>query len=82
MCLAIPMQITAIDGLMARCEAKGIARDVSLLMLQEEPPRVGDFVKVSLGLALNTVTEEEARQSWELFDQILGELGEATPPPN
>lgn len=82
MCLAIPMQITSIDGLMARCEAKGIARDVSLLMLQEEPPRVGDFVKVSLGLALNTVTEEEARQSWELFDQILGELGEAAPPPN
>lgn len=80
MCLAIPMQITAIDGLMARCEAKGITRDVSLLMLQEVPPQVGDYIKVSLGLALNTVTEEEARQSWELFDQILGELGEAGPP--
>jgi hydrogenase expression/formation protein HypC len=82
MCLAIPMQITSIDGLMARCEAKGTTRDVSLLMLQDDPPQVGDYIKVSLGLALHTVSEEEARQAWELFDQILCELGEAGPPPS
>ncbi len=74
MCLAIPMQITAIDGLMARCEAKGTVRDVSLLMLQDEPLQIGDYLKVSLGLALNKVSEEEARQAWELFDQILNEI--------
>ncbi len=36
-CLAIPMQILAVDGFMARCHAGGIERDVSLFLLQSEP---------------------------------------------
>jgi len=75
MCLAIPMQIQSIDGLTARCEAKGVERDVSLLMLLDDPPVVGDFVKVSLGNAIEKVSEQDARLAWELFDQILAELG-------
>ena len=75
MCLAIPMQIQSIDGLTARCEAKGVQRDVSLIMLQDDPPQAGDFVKVSLGNAIEKVSEEDARLAWELFDQILAELG-------
>lgn len=76
MCLAIPMQITAIDGFNARCEARGVERVASLFMLQDAPPRVGDYVMVQLGYVVRVVDEAEARQSWELFDQILGE----TPP--
>jgi len=72
MCLAYPMQITAIDGLSAHCEARGVERDVSLFMLRDEPPAVGDFVMVSLGQAVRQVSPEDARLSWELFDQILG----------
>ncbi len=72
MCLAYPMQITAIDGLSAHCEARGVERDVSLFMLRDEPPAVGDFVMVSLGQAVRRVSPEDARLSWELFDQILG----------
>ncbi|MDR3394601.1 MAG: HypC/HybG/HupF family hydrogenase formation chaperone, partial [Parasulfuritortus sp.] len=30
MCLAIPMQIEAIEGFIARCQAKGVRREVSL----------------------------------------------------
>lgn len=80
MCLAIPMQIIAIDGYAARCEAKGVSRDVSLFMLQDDMPAVGDYVKVSVGYAVQKVGEAEAHQAWELFDQILVELGEATSP--
>lgn len=36
MCLAIPMQITRIDGFEARCAIRGVERDVSLFMLQGE----------------------------------------------
>lgn len=72
MCLAYPMQITAIDGLSAHCEARGVERDVSLFMLRDEPPAIGDFVMVSLGQAVRRVSPEDARLSWELFDQILG----------
>jgi len=73
MCLAIPMQITAVDGYTARCEAKGIFRDVSLFMLQDDLPRVGDYVAVQVGYAVRKVDEAEARAAWALFDQILRE---------
>jgi hydrogenase expression/formation protein HypC len=73
MCLAIPMKITAVDGLSARCEARGIERDISLFMLQDEPVAIGDYVMVSVGQAVRKVSEEEARLSWEMYDLILAE---------
>ncbi len=76
MCLAIPMQIESVDGFMARCQAKGIYRDVSLFMMQDEPPQIGDYVMVHVGYAIQKVTEADARSVWELFDQILEETGE------
>lgn len=73
MCLAIPMQVVALDGFNARCQAKGIERDVSLFMLQDEPVVPGDYVMVHVGYAIQKISEQDARSSWELFDQILAE---------
>jgi len=72
------MQIEAIEGYLARCQAKGVYRDVSLFMLQDEMPKVGDYVMVHVGYAIQTMTEAEARSAWELFDEILCET--ETPP--
>jgi hydrogenase expression/formation protein HypC len=66
------MQITAIDGFNARCEAKGVTREVSLFMMQGEEVAVGDFVMVHVGYAIQKMTPREARSSWELFDEVLG----------
>lgn len=71
MCLAIPMQVVEIDGYNARCSAKGVFREVSLFMLQDEPVAVGDFVMVHVGYAIQVMTEQEARSAWELFDEML-----------
>ena len=71
MCLAIPMQIVEIDGYMARCHAKGIERDVSLFMLQDETVAPDDYVMVHVGYAIQKVTEEEARSAWQLYDEVL-----------
>ena len=71
MCLAIPMQIKEISGYDALCEAKGIERDVSLFMLQDESIKQGDYVMVHVGYAIQKVTLQEARSSWELLDQII-----------
>lgn len=73
MCLAIPMRITAVDGLSARCEARGIERDISLFMMQDEPLAIGDYVMVSVGQAVRKVSEADARLSWELYELILAE---------
>jgi hydrogenase expression/formation protein HypC len=71
MCLGIPMQIQEIDGFLARCEAKGVQRDVSLFMLQDEVLEPGDHVVVHVGYAIQKVTPQEARTAWELYDQML-----------
>ena len=71
MCLGIPMQIKQIDGFAARCEAKGVERDVSLFMLQHEPLQAGDFVIVHVGYAIQKVSAEEAATAWEVYDEML-----------
>lgn len=71
MCLGIPMQIKSIDGFLARCEAKGVERDVSLFMLQDEDFEVGDFVAVHIGNAIQKMSEQEAKSAWEIYDQML-----------
>jgi len=71
MCLGIPMQIMAIDGYTAHCEAKGVMRDVSLFMLQGENLQTGDYIVAHLGDAIQKITAQEARTAWELYDQML-----------
>jgi len=70
------MQIKAIDGFMAQCEAKGVHREVSLFMLQDEDFRIDDYVVVHVGYAIQKISPQEARSAWELYDQMLaGDTG-------
>jgi hydrogenase expression/formation protein HypC len=71
MCLAIPMRVMERDGLLARCEAKGLSRTVSLMLLQGEEIAAGDFVMVHAGDAVQKMTEADARRAWDLYDEIL-----------
>ncbi len=74
MCLAVPMKITAIDGYQCTCEAKGIEREVSLFMLQHEQIEKGDHVLVHVGYAIQKVSEQDAADSWALFDEVLAKI--------
>lgn len=65
------MQIKAIDGFTARCEAKGVERDVSLFMMQEEDLKLDDFVVVHVGYAIQKISPQDAQTAWELYDQML-----------
>lgn len=71
MCLGIPMQIRSINGLAARCEAKGVERDVSLLMLDPDELAEGDFVVVQLGHAIEKISAERAAEAWAVYDEML-----------
>lgn len=71
MCLAVPMQIIQINGFEARCAARGVERDVSLFLLQDDTLQVGDYVLIHVGYAIQQLSAEQARETWELFDQIL-----------
>ncbi|GAB0150397.1 hypothetical protein McPS_31370 [Marichromatium sp. PS1] len=65
------MRIRAIDGLVAHCEAGGVERQASLLMLAHEPLVVGDYVVVHLGHAIERVDPEAAAEAWRLYDEML-----------
>ncbi len=71
MCLGIPMQILAIDGLIAHCAAKGVEREVNLFLIQDAAPTPGDFVMVHIGYAIQKIAEDHARSAWELYDEML-----------
>ncbi|MBU6444788.1 MAG: HypC/HybG/HupF family hydrogenase formation chaperone [Alphaproteobacteria bacterium] len=71
MCLGVPMRILTRDGLLARCEAKGIERTVSLFLLQHEDVAPGDHVMVHVGYAIQKISEEDAGTAWQLFDEML-----------
>jgi hydrogenase expression/formation protein HypC len=71
MCLAVPMKITEIDGFLCSCEARGIEREVSLFMMQDDGLKIGDNVLVHVGYAIQKVSAQEAAESWALFDEML-----------
>ena len=79
MCLGIPMRVVSIDGLIARCEAKGVQRDANLLILESEAVGVGDYVVVHLGYAMNKIGLEEAMAAWDIYDQMLAAEDAAGP---
>ena len=65
------MQICEINGFVANCEAKGVFRDVSLFMMQDDDLKVDDFVVVHVGYAIQKITPQEAQTAWELYDQMI-----------
>lgn len=71
MCLAIPMRIDSIDGSIARCSIRGVSREVSLFMLEEESTHVGDHVLVHVGYAIQVISAAEAASTWQVFDEVL-----------
>ena len=73
------MQIREIRGLVARCEAKGIERDVALLFLQHEELKPGDFLVVDRGNALERISPEEAAAAWAVYEEMLTAAGTPTP---
>ena len=79
MCLAIPARITELlPNEMARAEVGGIAKDVSLAMVDDVA--VGDYVIVHVGFALSRLDPEEAQRTLELFAEAGAFDDWANPP--
>ena len=68
MCLALPMRITAVDGAMATIVAEGLEQRCSVMLVPQA--KVGDYVLVHAGFALNLVDETEAHETIELLREI------------
>ena len=71
MCLAIPALIKSISGYQAEVDIGGISRQVSIQLTPDV--KVGDYVLLHTGYAINVIDPEEAEETLKL----LRELSEA-----
>ena len=67
MCIGVPGQISAIDGLQAKVDVCGIQRDVDLTLVgnvdESGRARLGQWVLVHVGFAMSVIDEAEARDT-------------------
>jgi len=73
MCLAIPLRLVSVNGTDAVGEVGGIQREVSIMMTPDA--KVGDYVIVHAGFAIQVLDQKEAEENLELLRQI-GEAAE------
>ena len=73
------MQIKQINGYSARCEARGIERDASLLLMLDQGLKVGDYVMISVGNIISRIDEEEAIKAWALYDEMFDTIDNGSP---
>ncbi len=78
MCLAVPGKIVSIEGDDAilrsgRVDFSGIVKQVNLAYVPEA--KVGDYVLVHVGFAINIIDEAEANQVFEYLRE-MGDLAE------
>ncbi|MGB7570098.1 MAG: HypC/HybG/HupF family hydrogenase formation chaperone [Chitinivibrionales bacterium] len=70
MCLAVPAKVVSIDGAVANVDMMGNSStaDISLL----ENVRVGDYIMVHVGFAIQKYDETEALLTLSLIEEMLG----------
>ena len=78
MCLSIPSKVVKIseDETMCTVDTMGVKRDASLMMLEDGEVKVGDYVLLHIGFAMNKIDEKEALESIETYKEILEVLDE------
>jgi hydrogenase expression/formation protein HypC len=68
MCLAVPARIIEKEGDKAVADAMGNRWNIRITLTPDI--EVGDVVLIHAGYAITKVDEEEARKTWELFEEI------------
>ena len=72
MCLAIPLKIIEISGNTATGEALGMTREIRVDFSPE--PKVGDYVIVHAGFAIERLGEEQALEDLEAWKEVRDAL--------
>lgn len=74
MCLSIPSKILEIDELnSAIVETLGIKRRVSLDLISE-PLKVGDYVLIHVGFAMEKIDTQAAQESLKIYADIAEKM--------
>jgi hydrogenase expression/formation protein HypC len=70
MCLSVPARVVVVhDAHWATVEIGGTSKRVSIDLVENVQP--GEYLLIHVGFAIQKVDEDEARQTLELFDEML-----------
>jgi hydrogenase expression/formation protein HypC len=69
MCLAVPMKVIEIEGSVAQVEEGGVRRAARVDLI--DGVKVGDYVIVHAGIAIERLEPEEARETLRLFEEMF-----------
>lgn len=72
MCLAIPLRIVQLDGSDAVGEANGLRRSIRVDFIRE--PKVGDYVIVHAGFAMERMNEAQALENLRAIQEVADAL--------
>ncbi len=72
MCLAVPLKIVEINGLDAVGEVEGLRRRLRLDFIKE--PKLGDYVIVHAGFAIERLRPEQALADLETIAEVQDAL--------
>ena len=69
MCLAIPARVERVNGDRAQVDfGEGVLREVNVTLVEA---KVGDYVLVHAGYAIQTMDEKDALETLSLWNEIL-----------
>ncbi len=68
MCLAVPVRVLQVDGLKALVELGGLTRQASIMLVPDT--KVGDYILLHAGFAIQKLDEEEAEETIRLLTEI------------
>lgn len=68
MCLGLPGKIVEINGKSAVADIMGASREISIELLKEV--KLGDFVLIHAGCAIQVLDEDEATATIQLFNEL------------
>ena len=74
MCLAVPLKLIEINGKDAVGEAMGMKRQLRVDFI--ENPKLGEYVMVHAGFAIERLSEEQAREDLEAWEEVQNALSE------
>jgi len=75
MCIAVPSKIIEINNSLATVDVYGARKEISLLLLPEEA-KIGDYVLVHAGFAIQKVDEAAARDALNLLQELSEKMEE------
>lgn len=71
MCLAVPMEVVKIDGMRGLVRQSGVELEIGLELVDEV--KIGDYVVVHAGYAIQSMPAEEAEETLAIFERIQAE---------